>query len=263
MAYLITGAAAGLAAGLLGIGGGLIIVPVLAVLFASQGFNTETLMHFAIGTSLSTIVFTSISSMWSHHRREAVLWPVVSAMTPGIVLGALIGGVLAKFVSSSGLSHYFGAFEILVAAQLVINRQPKEHTALAGRFMQSVAGSVIGLLSATLGVGGGTLTAPYLIWHRVDIRHAVGTAAACGLPIALAGAVGFVIVGLSIETGTESGKGWVTGFIYWPAALAITTTSVLFAPIGARMAHSLPRGILRRIFALLLLLLGLRMLLGN
>ena len=259
LAYLITGAAAGLAAGLLGIGGGLIIVPVLAVLFTSQGFNTETLMHFAIGTSLATIVFTSISSALSHHRREAVLWPVVSAMTPGIVLGALVGGVLAKFVSSSGLSHYFGVFEILVAAQLVINHQPKEHRALPGRLMQSFAGGLIGLLSATLGVGGGTLTAPYLIWHRVDIRHAVGTAAACGLPIALAGATGFIVAGLDIPTNLE----WASGFVYWPAALAIIATSVLFAPLGARLAHSLPREMLRRVFALFLLLLGLKMLFGS
>ena len=258
MAYLITGAVAGLAAGLLGIGGGLIIVPVLAVLFASLGFNTETLMHFAIGTSLSTIVFTSISSMWSHHQREAVLWPVVSAMTPGIVLGALAGALLAAFISSSGLGRFFGVFEILVAAQLIFGSQPASHQALASRLMQSLAGVMIGFLSAILGIGGGTLTVPYLVWHRVDIRQAVGTAAACGLPVALAGAAGFMVAGLDVQSDPE----FSTGFIYWPAALAITVVSVLFAPLGAWLAHTLPREILRRGFALLLLLLGLKMLFG-
>jgi uncharacterized membrane protein YfcA len=259
LTYMLTGAAAGLMAGLLGIGGGLIIVPVLATLFVGQGFNPVNLMHFAIGTSLATIVFTSISSLVMHHRRGAVLWPVVSAMVPGIILGALAGALLAKFISSPGLGRFFGGFEILVAAQLVFGSQPAAHRSLAGRFKQSLAGGVIGLLSTILGIGGGTLTVPYLVWHRVDIRMAVGTAAACGLPIALAGTVGFVIAGLDAQASLI----WRTGFIYWPAALAITAASVLFAPLGARLAHALPREVLRRIFALLLLLLGLKMLLGS
>ncbi len=259
LTYLITGAAAGLTAGLLGIGGGLIIVPVLAVLFAGQGFDPVSLMHFAIGTSLATIVFTSISSLLAHYRRSAVLWPLVFAMAPGIILGALAGALLAKFISSPGLGRFFGVFEIMVAAQLVFNSQPKEHRALASCFMQSLAGGVIGMLSTILGIGGGTLTVPYLLWHRVDIRQAVGTAAACGLPIALAGAAGFVIAGLDAQVSLI----WRTGFIYWPAALAIATASVLFAPLGARLAHALPREVLRRVFALLLLLLGLKMLLGS
>lgn len=259
LVYLITGAIAGLTAGLLGIGGGLIIVPVLAVLFTAQGFDAATLMHFAIGTSLATIVLTSVSSMWSHHRHGAVLWPVVSSMVPGIILGALSGALLAKFASSAGLSRFFGVFEILVAIQLVLGRQPGAHRALAGCARQSLAGGVIGLFSAMLGIGGGTLTVPYLVWHRVDIRHAVGTAAACGLPIAFAGVVGFAIAGLDIESAPH----WRTGFIYWPAALAITVTSVMFAPVGARLTHVLPRGVLRWIFALLLVLLGLKMLLGS
>lgn len=261
--YLITGVAAGLMAGLLGIGGGLIIVPVLAILFAAQGFDAVTLMHVAIGTSLATIVFTSISSMLSHHRHNAVLWQLVFAMAPGIVIGALAGSLLANFISSPGLARFFGVFEILVAAQFIFGHQPKEHRALAGRFMQSIAGGVIGLLSAILGIGGGTLTVPYLVWHRVDIRKAVGTAAACGLPIALAGAIGFCIAGSGSTTGAGAGQAGFTGFIYWPAALAISATSVLFAPLGTRLAHTLPRGILRRVFALLLVLLGLKMLLGS
>lgn len=261
--YLLTGAIAGLTAGLLGIGGGLIIVPVLAILFAAQGFDAATLMHFAIGTSLATIVFTSISSMWSHHRHNAVRWSVVSAMAPGIALGALAGALLANYISSSGLGRFFGVFEILVAAQLVFGGQPQKHRALAGGLLQSLAGGVIGLLSAILGIGGGTLTVPYLVWHQVDIRKAIGTAAACGLPIALAGGVGFAVAGLDARTDAGLGQAGSTGFIYWPAVLAIAAASVLFAPLGARLAHTLSRVVLRRIFALLLVLLGLKMLLGS
>jgi len=187
----------------------------------------------------------------------------VSAMTPGIVFGALAGALLATFISSPGLGRFFGVFEILVAVQLMFGGQPKQHRALAGGLLQSLAGGVIGLLSAILGIGGGTLTVPYLVWHQVDIRKAVGTAAACGLPIALAGGVGFALAGLDTHADAGLGRAWSTGFIYWPAVLAIAAASVLFAPLGAWLAHTLPRVVLRRIFALLLVLLGLKMLLGS
>ncbi|MEN8107474.1 MAG: sulfite exporter TauE/SafE family protein [Pseudomonadota bacterium] len=258
LTYLLTGAVAGLMAGLLGIGGGLVIVPALAWLFAGQGFTEATLMHYAVGTSLATIVLTSVSSLLAHHRRGSVLWPAVRNMAPGIVIGALAGAWLAKQLSSPGLALFFGMFEILVALQLLVGHQPAAHRSLPGPAALTAAGSVIGAVSAVFGIGGGTLSVPFLLWNRVDIRAAVGTAATCGLPIALAGAAGFVITGL----GAAGQPDWSSGFVYWPAVAGIVLTSVLLAPLGARLAHYLPRQILQRMFAVLLVLVGLKMISG-
>ncbi len=258
LTYLITGAVAGLMAGLLGIGGGLVIVPALALLFAAQGFAAGTLMHYAVGTSLASIVLTSVSSLLAHHRRASVLWPAVRAMAPGIVPGALAGAWLARQISSPGLALCFGVFEVLVAIQLLVGRQPAAHRALPGPVGLGLAGSIIGAVSALLGIGGGTLTVPFLLWNRVDIRTAVGTAASCGLPIALAGAAGFVLAG-----GAADGQpGWNSGFVYWPAVAGIVLASVPLAPVGARLAHRLPRRALQRLFAAFLALVGVKMILG-
>ena len=258
LTYLLTGAVAGLAAGLLGIGGGLIIVPALALLFAGQAFAGDTLMHFAVGTSLATIIPTSVSSLLAHHRRGSVHWPAVRGLAPGILAGALAGAWLAQQVSSTWLGVLFGVFEVLVALQLLAGTRPAAHRALPGVAGMSVAGGGIGAFSALLGIGGGTLTVPFLLWHRVDIRMAVGTAAACGLPIAVAGAAGFAVAGLPVEVP----HGFSSGFIYWPAVAGVTLTSVLLAPLGARLAHYLPRQALQRTFAILLLLVGLKMIAG-
>ena len=256
LAYLLTGAVAGLLAGLLGIGGGLVIVPALAWLFALQGFDPATLMHFAVGTSLAVIVPTAMSSLWAHQRRGSVDWTAVRRLVPGLVLGGLAGAALARVTSSSGLAVVFGLFEIAVGLQLAFGRQPTGHRALPGRLVTGFAGGMIGLLSALLGIGGGTLTTPFLLWNGIGIRRAVGTSATCGLPIALAGAAGFAIAGLDVpfQPGINS------GFIVWPAMAAITVASVLLAPAGARLAHRLPRVVLQRVFALVLWLIGVKML---
>jgi uncharacterized membrane protein YfcA len=256
--YLFTGAIAGLMAGLLGVGGGLVIVPALALFFASQGFAAETLMHFAVGTSLATIIPTSISSLLAHHRRGSIHWQTVRGLVPGIIPGALAGAWLARQVSSPGLAVLFGVFEILVAVHLLIGKQAGAHRALPGVAGLGLAGTVIGGISAMLGIGGGTLSVPFLLWNRVDIRTAVGTAATCGLPIAIAGAVGFAISGWDVA----DQAGLNTGFIYWPAVFLIALASVPMAPLGARLAHSLPHKILQRVFALFLTLIGLKMILG-
>ena len=259
--YLLTGVIAGLLAGLLGIGGGLVIVPALAALFARQGFAFETLMHFAIGTSLATIIFTSVSSLLAHHRRGSVHWRAVRSMAPGIVVGALGGAWLARQASSPELGVFFGVFEVLVAIQLVVGRQPAPHRVLPGTVGLGLAGGIIGAVSALLGIGGGTLTVPFLLWNRVDIRAAIGTAATCGLPIAIAGAAGFALSGLG-GLGTGEAPGLNTGFIYWPAVAGVVSSSVLMAPVGARLAHRLPRRVLQRTFALLLAVIGIKMILG-
>jgi uncharacterized protein len=256
LAYLGTGAVAGLLAGLLGIGGGLVIVPALAVLYSLRDFPAANLMHFAIGTSLATIVPTSLSSLLSHHRRGGIHWQAVRGMTPGIVLGALGGAWLAGQISSPGLRLLFGIFELLVALQLLAGRSPAGHHPLPGASILALAGMVIGAVSALFGIGGGTLTVPFLLWNRVDIRRAVGTAAACGLPTAIAGAAAFAASGADAG-GTPAGMS--TGFIYWPAVAGIASASILAAPLGARLAHHLPQPMLRRIFALVLAVIGLRM----
>ena len=256
LAYLLTGAVAGLMAGLLGIGGGLVIVPALAWVFAAQGFSADSLMHFAVGTSLAAIVPTALSSLLAHQRRGSVDWSATRRLTPGIVVGGLAGAALARVISSPGLALMFGLFEIAVALQLAFGRQPGFHRSLPGTAGMGLAGGLIGLLSALLGIGGGTLTTPFLLWHGIDIRRAVGTSATCGLPVALAGATGFAIAGL----GRPAQPGLNTGFIVWPAMAAVTVTSVLLAPAGASLAHRLPRTVLRRVFALFLLLVGVKML---
>lgn len=258
LTYLLTGVLAGLLAGLLGIGGGLVIVPALAVLFAARDFAAVSLMHFAVGTSLATIVPTSISSLLSHQRRGSVHWPAVRTLLPGIVLGGLGGAWLARQISSPGLGLFFGVFEVLVALQLLFGASPPAQRVLPGAGLQGLAGVVIGCVSALLGIGGGTLTVPWLVWHRIDIRHAVGTAATVGLPIALAGAAGFALGGARLA----DPPGWSTGFIYWPAVAGIVLGSVPLAPAGAWLAHRMPRRVLQRVFALVLVLIGVKMILA-
>lgn len=259
VAYLLIGAIAGLMAGLLGVGGGLIIVPALATLFVYQGFAPDTIMHYAVGTSLATIIPTSISSLLAHQRRRSVDWPIVRGMTPSIVVGALGGARLAGYVSSAGLSIFFGVFVLLVALQLAFAFQPAAHRSNPGKASLGLAGVVIGLVSGSLGIGGGSLTVPFLLWNRVDIRLAVGTAATIGLPIAIAGTLGFIFSGLDVS----APPGYNSGFVYWPAAAAVALASVPLAPLGARLAHYLPRVILQRIFALLLVIIGVKMMLAT
>lgn len=256
--YLAVGAFAGIVAGLFGVGGGLIIVPVLVLLFRRWGFADGVLMHLAIGTSLATIVLTAISSMRAHHRRGAVDWPVFRRLTPGIAVGALLGAVIADFMPAQTLRLFFGVFELAVAAQIGLNLMASPHRRLPGGVGMSVAGVVIGALSAVVGIGGGTLTVPFLVWCNVALRKAVATSSATGLPIAVAGAVGFVLTGWNAPD-LPPGS---TGYLYWPALAGIAAASLVFAPLGARLAHTLPVDTLRRFFAIFLAVLGVRMLLG-
>ena len=254
-AYALLGLFAGAMAGLLGVGGGLIIVPLLAALFNNQGFATQHLMQLAVGTSLATIVFTSLSSAWAHHRRRAVSWPVMRQLSMGIVIGGWLGGVLAVWLGGLLLAALFGLFELLVAAQMAFGRPPSAHRTRPGRLRNLVSGVLIGAVSTLFGIGGGTLTVPYLVWHNIDMRHAVGTSAACGIPIALVGTLGFAAVGW----GREDLPAASSGYVYWPAVLAVSVTSILGAPVGAWLAHRLPRQRLKRLFAGFVAVLGLYM----
>lgn len=258
LVYLLIGAFAGTVAGLLGVGGGLIIVPVLALLFQRWGFAEAVQMHLAIGTSLATIVLTAVSSMYAHHRRGAVDWSVFRRLTPGIVAGALAGAVIADFMPTRSLRVFFGVFELAVAAQIGFNLMASPRRRLPGNLGMSAAGTAIGALSAVVGIGGGTLTVPFLVWCNVTLRNAVATSSATGLPIAVAGAMGFVLTGWN----APPLPAWTTGYLYWPALAGIAAASLAFAPLGARLAHTLPVDVLRRAFAIFLAVLGVRMLLG-
>lgn len=256
--YLTLGLFAGVMAGLLGVGGGLIIVPTLAWIFHHQQVDDAIVMHLAIGTSLATIVVTSISSVRAHHRRGAVLWPIFWRLTPGIVVGAWLGAAIADALPSAVLSKVFAVFVLTVAAQMGFGAKPAPHRELPGTAGMLTAGGVIGAVSAIVGIGGGSLTVPFLTWCNIAIRQAVATSSACGLPIALAGALGFVVTGLNAAGRPD----WSLGYVYGPALVGITLTSMLSAPLGAKLAHTLPTEMLKKVFAAFLTLVGVKMLLG-
>ena len=256
--YAGLGVFAGVIAGFLGVGGGLIIVPVLVTIFQGKGFDENVLVHIAVGTSLATIVITSVSSVYAHHRRGAVLWSVFRIITPGIIAGALLGAVVADFLPGARLRIVFGVFELIVAGYMAWDFIPAPHRNLPGQFVFNITGVLIGMVSSVIGIGGGTMTVPFLTWCNVSIRNAVATSSACGLPIAIAGATGFIITGWSEAALPE----WSTGYIYWPAFLGVVIASVVFAPVGARLTHALPVSITKRFFSLFLAFLGIRMLMG-
>lgn len=255
-AYLLVGAFAGVMAGLLGVGGGLIIVPALVFLFLKQGMPAEVLTHMAVGTSLATIVFTSISSVRTHHLNQGVRWDIFRVMGGGIVLGALFGAVVADSIQGPLLQNLIGVFAILVAIQMGFAIKPRASRELPGAKGVMGAGAFIGSVSAVFGIGGGSLSVPILTFYSVPMRQAVGTSAACGLPIAVAGAIGFMLTGL----GEEGVPRAATGYVYWPAFLGIVVTSIVFAREGAKLAHRLPAATLKKVFSGVLFLIGLRFL---
>lgn len=256
MLYLATGAVAGFLAGLLGVGGGLVIVPALIFIFTRAGFAPDYVAHMALGTSLASIVFTSIASLRAHHRRRAVRWPVMRALTPGIVAGTLAGALLATVLSSKFLQAFFVVFVVYVGTQMLLDFRPPPTRALPGSRGLFAAGGAIGIVSALVGIGGGSLSVPFLSWCNVKLHEAIGTSAALGLPIALAGLVGFAVTGSFVSAPLPFGS---IGFIYMPALIGLIAASVVTAPLGAHAAHALPVARLKRLFALVLYLIGARM----
>lgn len=254
--YLVLGAAAGVLAGMFGVGGGIIIVPVLVFSFAAQGFDAAVLTHLAVGTSLATIVFTSVNSILEHHRRGAVRWPIFVWMTLGILLGAALGAMTAAAIKGPQLQKIIGVFAILISLQMALDLRPKASSSVPGRLVLAVAGGVIGWASAIFGIGGGSLNVPFLTWRSVPMQQAVATSAACGLPIAVAGALTFMWLGWDSPQLPQ----WSLGFVYLPAMAGIAATSMFFARFGARLAHRLSPRLLKRLFALLLFSVGVNFL---
>ncbi len=258
LGYLVLGAVAGFFAGLLGVGGGAIMVPVLALMFAAQGFPDQHLMHLALGTSMATIVFTSISSLRAHHSHGAVIWPIVRSIAPGIVVGTLLGAQIAGRVPTRPLAIFFAIFIAYVAVQLILNVKPTPSRQLPGRAGMFGVGAFIGGISALVAIGGGSLSVPFMTWCNVKVHNAIGTSAAIGFPIALAGTIGYMVSGCDATSLPEGAY----GFIYLPALAATVVSSMLVAPIGARVAHSLPVATVKKIFAALLLVLLAKLLHG-
>ncbi len=256
LAYLGLGAFAGILAGLLGVGGGIVIVPVLTFLFTSQGLPAPYIAHLALGTSLATIIFTSISSLRAHHARGAVDWQVVRRISAGIVIGTLAGSWVAAQLSTTSLKVFFVIFIYYVATQMLLNIRPKPSRQIPGTGAMFGVGGVIGWVSSLVGIGGGSLSVPFMVWCNMSMHNSIGTSAAIGLPIALAGAAGYAANGLA----AGSLPPWSLGFVYLPALAGVSLASVVTAPLGARLAHSLPVAKLKKSFALLLIVMGTKLL---
>lgn len=254
--YLGLGAFAGLFAGLLGVGGGLILVPVLTVIFAAQSLPDAHVLHVALGTSMATIVFTSLSSLWAHHRHGAVVWPIVRGIAPGIVFGSLLGAQVVGYIPTRPLAIFFVIFVSYVAVQMIVNAKPHPSRQLPGALGMSAVGAGIGFISALVSIGGGTLSVPFMTWCNVKAHHAIGTSAAIGFPIAVAGTVGYLVAG----RGAVGLPADCFGFIHLPALFGTALASVAVAPLGARVAHGLPVATVKKIFAAVLIILGAKML---
>jgi uncharacterized membrane protein YfcA len=253
--YLAIGALVGVCAGLLGIGGGAIMVPLLVSLLEAQGVAREHVLHLAVGSSMATILFTSVSSVRSHAARGALRWDIVRGITPGILAGGLAGSAIASRVPTAWFAVLFALTVFVAATNLLLDRKPRPTRDLPPASGLLLAGFLISAISAFAAVGGAFLVVPFMLWCNVPMLQAIGTAAAIGFPIALAGSVGFAASGWS-QPGLPE---WSVGYIYLPATAGIAAASVLFAPLGVALAHRLPTRRLRQIFALLLYAMSVRL----
>ena len=258
LVYLAVGTCAGLIAGLLGAGGGAIIIPPLLWIFARNDIPVSVAVHMAIGTSLATIVITALASIRAHHRRGAVMWPVFIRLSPGIISGALLGAIIADALNGEVLRFVFSGCLLLLAFQIGIGFKPTAQQNLPGILGLFSAGMFTGAVSAIIGIGGAALIVPFFLWCNLSVRNAVATSAACGLPLALAGSSGYIFMGWS----NPELPTWSAGYVYGPALVGIATASMVFAPLGARLAHTLPTGILRKIFAAVLAIISINMMLN-
>lgn len=254
-AYLLIGSLSGLLAGLFGVGGGVVMVPALILVFTPLNLGGDWIPHLAVGTSLATIIGTGAASAYAHHRRDGVRWDLAGRLAPGIVIGAWAGAGLAALIPDFWLKRVFAVFLLFVGMRMLIRVRSQHSRPLPGTAGLWGVGGGIGMLSALVGIGGGTLTVPFLSGRGIEMRQAVGTSAACGLPIAIAGAMGFMVAGW----GSAGLPELSTGFVYWPAVWIMLLASIPTAPLGARLAHALPVDVLKRLFGVLLLLVAWRL----
>ncbi len=249
----VLGLCTGFLAGLLGIGGGMIMVPFITIILSGRGVAPDLAVKMAIATSMATIIFTSLSSVRAHHKRGAVRWDIVKRLAPGIVLGAALASLgVFSLLKGASLALVFAGFVGFSATQMLLNKKPLPHRTLPGTAGQLGAGTVIGFLSGLVGAGGGFVSVPFMTWCNVAIHNAVATSAALGFPIALANGLGYLIAGQGVA-GLPPGA---IGYVYLPALGVIACASVLMAPLGVKAAHALPVATLKRVFATILYLLA-------
>lgn len=258
LGYLAVGAFVGFFAGMLGIGGGAMMIPLLVLLFERQGLPREHLLHLAVGTGMATIIFTSMSSVVAHARRGVVRWDIARRVTPGILVGGLAGAWIAKFFSTFGLAVFFALLVYALALNMLLDRKPKPSRQLPGPAGLSAAGFAISFLSAMVAIGGAAMTVPLMVLCNVPVLQAVATAAAIGFPIAVAGTIGYVATGW----GDPLLPAATLGYVFLPALAGVSIASMALAPLGAKAAHSLPTRRLKQVFAVLLMVSATRLLLA-
>jgi len=256
--FPILGAIAGFLGGLLGVGGGVIVVPVLIMVFTFLSFDSAVLTHMAIGTSLATIILTSVGAVVAHHRKGAVRWDIFYWYAPGLALGALFGAEIADLMPGRTLQIVFGIFSIVIAIKMGLNLKVSPHRQVPQKAALLLPGTIVGCIASLFGIGGGSLTVPFLSWCNVKMQQAVATSSAGGLPIAISGALGFVITGWS----SPELPAWSVGYVYLPALLGVGIFSAVFAQYGAMYAHKLPAKTLKRVFSILLVVVGLKLIVG-
>ena len=252
---ILFGGLAGVLAGLFGIGGGLVLVPFLIWLFTRHGIEENFVAIMAVATSLATIIVTSTSSVIAHHRLGSVLWGTVFRLVPGIIFGAVLGAMIADFLPAKTLKTIFAAFLCYVGIQMALKLKPEADGFKQTPVLFTVTGSLIGTVSAILGIGGGTMIVPFLVKCNIAMRNAVAVSSACGIPFAIAGTISYAILGVG-KTGLPEAS---MGYIYLPAFLGIVVTSTLMAPVGARLAYKLPTETLKRYFSVLLFIVAIKL----
>jgi uncharacterized membrane protein YfcA len=253
--YALTGLFAGFLAGYLGIGGGLVLVPVLSFLFSQDPATADIAVQMAVATSLATMLFTSMSSLLAHKKRGAIVWSLVRQMIAGLFAGALLGSFIADRIGNIALGNVFGVFAFIVGLQMLRGSGQPENRPLPGRSKITATGFGIGTLSSLLGIGGGSMTVPWLLWHGQTVQKAIATAAACGYPIALAGTLGFVLLG------DQQSSAPTLGYVNLQALAGVAVFSVLGAPVGVAAIHRSSPIFAKRLFSVFLLIVAAKMLL--
>jgi uncharacterized membrane protein YfcA len=260
ISFALIGCFAGISAGLLGLGGGLVIVPSLLLVFSFLDLPSQQAMHIAVATSLMTITITSLSATIAHQHHQHINWGVVKNLTPGLIFGGVLGAFLTTLITGPTLQTCFALYVLIVATRMWWPATPSVDTNLIKTPLLMIVGSFIGIVSALVGIGGGSLTVPYLVMAKQSIKHAIGTAAACGFPISIAAVTGFVIFGQNNVTISDS---WLVGYIHWQAFWGIVCTSIIFAPLGAKLAKRLPVDALRRVFSIALIMVAASLIMVN
>ncbi|MCL1123117.1 sulfite exporter TauE/SafE family protein [Shewanella surugensis] len=252
---LVLGVIIGFLAGLLGIGGGLISVPALLHILPLVGVSHDFLPHVAIATSLAAIILTGLSSTRSHHKRDNIPWYLFKPMLPGFVLGSLSSGFISENISANALQQSFAIFVILMAIQMVFPFKGQAQRHLPSSVLLFMTAVVVAIIAGLMGIGGSVLLVPFLTFFGLQMRYAIGFSAASGLLIALFGSVGYVIAGWNVYGLPQ----FTLGYIYIPALLGIVVSSIFIAPIGAKRASTWPTGVLKKMFALLLVIIGFKL----